>query len=144
LVTHGKGHLALNHVERLVFPMMDVPGRHVALAGHLLHQCEPPTRVVTSGKKRQQPAAIPNRLFEGLTASAQCDEFSGPRFSRDLRCHRALLPNNRFADATTVRPAWSDDANSFNEGRESWRQNTPAAGTDSGKWADSTPCLSRR
>ena len=89
-IANGKGHLALQHVESFVFPMVDVRGRNIAFASDLLLQRELPLRVLTRCEERQQPATVPDRLFEGLPPSTKCDGFSAPRFSRDLRCHDSL------------------------------------------------------
>ena len=71
--------------------MVDVRGRNIAFSPDLLLQRELPLRVLTRCEERQQPATVPDRLFEGLPRSSKCDGFFAPHFSRDLSCHNTLL-----------------------------------------------------
>src|SRR5436853_3239072 len=71
--------------------MVDMRGRNIAFSSDLLLQGELPLRVLTRCEERQQPATVPDRLFEGLPPSTKCDGFFALDFSRDLRCHDSLL-----------------------------------------------------
>src|SRR5436853_6455846 len=72
LVADRKSHLALDHIESFVFPVVDVSWRNISFSGALLHQRELPVRLLTRREERQQPAAIPDRPVERLSSAAKC------------------------------------------------------------------------
>jgi len=66
-------------------------GAEHCLSSDLLLQRELPLRVLARCKERQQPATLPDRLFEGSPPSTKCDGFFGPHFSHDIACHDSFL-----------------------------------------------------
>jgi hypothetical protein len=91
LIANGKSHLAFLHVENFVFPMVDVRGWNIAFSSNLLLQSELPLCVLTGCEERQQPAAVPERLFEGLPPSTKCKAGFAANQFRDFGCHDDLL-----------------------------------------------------
>src|SRR5579863_5863646 len=71
--------------------MVDVRGWNIAFPSDLLLQSEPPLCVFTGREKRQQPAHVPERLFEGLPPSAECKAGFAINQFRDFGCHDDLL-----------------------------------------------------
>src|SRR6516165_7924057 len=75
LAANRKGHLAFQHIEGFLFPMMDMGRRHIASPGDRFDQRELPVRLFAGSQKGHQRTVVPDRTIQGLPSVAKCDGF---------------------------------------------------------------------
>src|SRR6516162_6700210 len=90
-IADGNGHLALQHVERFLFPMMDVRRRNIAFSGDRLDQRELPLGVFGCSQEGHQPTAVADRPVQRLPSSTKRGGFFDFGVYFDLGCHDRLL-----------------------------------------------------
>ena len=95
-IANRNGHLAFQHIEGFLFPMMDMRRWSITFSGDRLDQCELPLRFFGCGQEGHQRTVIPDRPIQGLPSSSKCDGFFDFRVYRDLCCHDRLLFDLRF------------------------------------------------